>query len=217
MYITTDNQKLRHSSVDTNFGGCDVGKTNIRMDTHSPSIQVRPATPSRFVRAIKTKSSRLGLGEGKHLLDSQLRRSERHQKRSQQLMASGMQSATSQASINSLMISQIDQDNRSVSSFLGPNCPDLPFPSYHDAGKSGLLHEGYDSDDLDSSSKHSDEFPHRRRRNLYRSGVRGTHALLRLAHLSKGHKVVEPLHLSSSLHKSPSYLSFRFVVSYVPF
>ena len=187
------------------------------MEKRAPIIPPNSLSPSKLVRAIKTKSSRLGLGEGKHLLNPQLRRNERRQRRSQQLSSSGIQSATSQASIYSLMVSQTDQDSTSVSSFIGSSGPDWPYPTFNQAVKSDWTYDGYDSDDKESSSKYSDEFPLRRRLNVNRSGARGTHAFLRLAHLGKCNKLVEPIHLPSSLYKSSSYLSSRFVVSSIAF
>jgi hypothetical protein len=169
-------------------------------------------SPSKLVRAIKAKSSRLGLGEGKHLLNPHIRRNERHQRRSQQLITSEMQSATSQASIYSLMLSQTDQDTASVSSFLGSVGPDLPFPT-----KLEWPYDGYDSDDKESYSKSSDDFPYRRRKQVYRTGAKGTHVFLRLAHLGKSNKLVEPILMPSRVHKSSSYVPSRFVTSNIAF
>ena len=208
--------QIQHAHVESNSTQFDFERRNIGMDTRSPSLSVRSFTPSKLVRAIKTKSSRLGLGEGKHLLNAQIRRNERHQRLSEQLTASEIQSATSQTSIYSLMVSQTDQDNSSISSFIGSNCTEIPFPTILDALKPDLS-QGYNLDDKESPSKISDEFPCRRHVKSYRSGVRGTHALLRLAHLGKSNKLVEPIHLPSSLSKSSSYLSSRFVVSNLAF
>lgn len=181
------------------------------MDRRSPSMPSNSLSPSKLVRAIKAKSSRLGLGEGKHLLKPHVRRNERHQRRSQQIITSEMQSATSQASIYSLMLTQTDQDTASVSSFLGSVGPDLPFPT-----KLDWPYDGYDSDDKESYSKSSDDFPYRRRKQLYRAGARGTHVFLRLAHLGKT-KLVEPIHMPSSVHNSSSYVPSRFVTSNIAF
>ena len=205
-------RNLRPCLVDTNFGWVDLEKMNLRMDIAS----TKPSRPSNLVRAIKAKSSRLGLGEGRHLLDSHLRRCDRHQKR-QQLIASGIHSASSQASIYSSTINQSDHETRSISSSMGPNGPDMPLRTNRESGRSSEVFGDYESDDQGSCSKYSDDFPRRRRKNLYHSGVRGTRALLRVAHLNKGLKMNEHADISSSLHKSPSYLSFRFVVSFVPF
>ena len=178
------------------------------MEWRSPSMPVKSLSPSKLVQAIKAKSSRLGLGEGRHLLNPHIRRNERHQRRSQQLSASEMQSATSQASIYSLMLSQTDQDTSSVSSFLGSVGPDLPLPT-----KLDWHYDGYDSDDKDSYSKSSDDFPYRRRKKVYRMGAKGSHVFLRLAHLGKSNKLVEPIHVPPSVYKSASYIPARFVMS----
>ena len=183
------------------------------MVKRSTSIPSNSLSPSKLVRALKSKSSRLGLGEGKHLLNPQLRRTERHQRRSEQLSTSNLQSATSQASIYSLMISQTEQDSSSISSFIGSSGPDWPYSSYNQALKSDWTYDGYNSDDKESSSKCSDELSFQRRQGANRSGTRGTHAFLRLAHLGKCNKFVEPIPMPSSLYKSTSYLSARFVVT----
>ena len=204
-------------SAQSNYRQFDFERKAPEMEKRASRIPPKSLSPSKLVRAIKTKSSRLGLGEGKHLLNPQLRRNERRQRRSQQLSPSGIQSATSMASIYSLMVSQTEQDSTSVSSFMGSSGPDWPYPTYNQAVNLDWTLDNYDSDDKESSSKYSDEFPLRRLPNINRSGNRGTHAFLRLAHLGKCNKLVEPIHMPSSLYKSSSYLSTRFVVSSVAF
>ena len=205
--------KFQNFGVESKYSQFDFERKSTGMEKLSVSIPSNSLSPSKLVRAIKSKSSRLGLGEGKHLLNPQLRRTERHQRRSEQLSANILQSATSQASIYSLMINQTEQDSSSISSFIGSNGPDWPFQTYNQAPKLDWTYNGYDSDDKESSSKYSDELPFRRRQDTNRSGSRGTHAFLRLAHLGKCNKFVEPILIPSSLNRSTSYLSSRFVVS----
>ena len=219
--------------TDSSFGGSNFGSMKLENTSKSsPCIHNISSTPSTLAKAMKSKPSRLGFGEGKHLLDYTVRRKKSRNKRThhqQHLVISSMKSATSQASISSLLINQSDlYDNKSVCSVLSGSSrggANLPHPKYY-GQCSGLCQDaGYDSADGDyGCSKYSDEFPlNQKRRNLvYRSGVRGTQALLRLTHLSKSHKIVKPVHQlqmqslspSSSLNKSSSYLSFRFVVSF---
>lgn len=199
------------------FSPFDFKRKSTGMDKRSTSNPSNSLSPSKLVRALKSKSSRLGLGEGKHLLNPQLRRNERHQRRSEQLSTANIKSATSQASIYSLMISQTEQDSSSISSFIGSSGPDWAFPTYNQALRLDWTNDGYDSDDKESSSKYSDELSFQRRQDANRSGTRGTHAFLRLAHLGKCNKLVEPIPMPSSLYRSTSYLSSRFVVSVLSF
>ena len=201
----------QHAHVKSICRQLDFGRHKIGTENGLPIMPVYHFSPTKLVRAIRKQSNRLGLGEGKHLLSPQIRRNDRNKRRSQQLFLNEIQSTSSQASIYSLIYNQTERDSISISSCVESNCNDLPRPVYNGVVNVELDQEEYDSDNRDANSKYSDEFPYRPRKNLYRSGVRGTQALLRLAHMAKIKKSVETIPANNTLYKSSSFLSSRFV------
>ena len=221
--------------MDSSFGGSNFGSMRLENTSKSsPCIHVISSTPSTLGKATKSKPSRLGFGDGRQLLDYTVKRKKSRSKRihhQQYLVVNSMRSATSQASMSSLLINQSDlYDNKSVCSVLSGSLRgggNLPHPNNY--GQSGGLYQdaGYDSaDDMCGFSKYSDEstISQKHRKVVYRSQIRGTRALRRLTHIRKSHKIAEPVHSlqiqslspSSSLNKSSSYLSFRFVMLFCP-
>ena len=157
-------------------------------------------------------SSRLGLGEGKHLLNHKMRQSaDFQQNRIQRL---GLPSVGSQASINSL---KPEFDWKSPTSFLGSGGTDLPHP-YDFTGRtpSPILYDGYIDDTETGSVKYFDGMPIRSRNNVYHSGVCGSQALHCMANARSfttvGTPNLIPLMPYNNLHKPHSYLSLRFVL-----